>query len=324
MARIHLTLAALATSAVGGLDIVASQSFGSAGGDMDSALLTGRDGRHWLIRVPRSTAAAEEQAADLAALRALSAGVRARLPFAVSTLAGQTQVDGVRAVVLEFVYGAKVRLATMSPTLAASLGAAIAAIHALPPTVATDAGLRAQSSVDTRRAAVAIVDRAAATGRVPASLLGRWEDAIQDDTLWQFEPTVINGSLGSDSILSADEAVSGILGWHGMRVGDPAVDLQWIVGSGSAEVADAALDAYLGARGGVDRQVRRRATLHAELEVARWLLHGVDTGSAEIVDDAVDMLAAIADDAAPDEGEARAPLDVDEVERLLERTARMR
>lgn len=324
MARTHLTLAALATSAVGGLDIVASQTFGSPEGDVDAALLTGRDGRHWLVRVPRTVAAAEEQAADLTALRALSAGVRARLPFAVSTLAGHTTVDGVRAVVLEFVYGAKVRLATMSPTLAASLGAAIAAIHALPPTVASDAGLPAQSSIDTRRAAVGIVDRAAATGKVPPALLARWEDAIQDDTLWQFEPTVINGALASDSVLSADDAVSGILGWHAMRVGDPAVDLQWIVGSGLTDVADAALDAYLGARGGVDRQVRRRATLHAELEVARWLLHGVDTASVEIVDDAVDMLASLAADVAAEAPDASGPLDVTEVERLLERTSQMR
>ena len=48
MARSHLTLAALATSAVPGLDIVETASFGGAGGDFDCALLTGRDGKHWL------------------------------------------------------------------------------------------------------------------------------------------------------------------------------------------------------------------------------------------------------------------------------------
>src|SRR5690606_16161377 len=46
MARSHLTLAALATSAVAGLDVVGAQPFGAPGGDFDSALLTGRDGRH--------------------------------------------------------------------------------------------------------------------------------------------------------------------------------------------------------------------------------------------------------------------------------------
>ena len=96
MARSHLTLAALATSAVADLDVVGAQSFGAPGGDFDSAILTGRDGRHWIVRVPRSERAEQEQSADLIALRALSAGVRARLPFTVSTFAGQVRGDRLR------------------------------------------------------------------------------------------------------------------------------------------------------------------------------------------------------------------------------------
>ena len=84
MARSHLTLAALATSAVADLDVAAAASFTSGqGSDFDSAIITGRDGRHWIIRVPRNPRAESEQSADLVALRALSAGVRTRLPFAV-------------------------------------------------------------------------------------------------------------------------------------------------------------------------------------------------------------------------------------------------
>ena len=149
MARSHLTLAALATSAVAGLDIAGAQPFGSPGGDFDAAILTGQDGRHWIIRVPRSERAEQEQSADLIALRALSAGVRARLPFTVSTFAGQVPIDGTRAVVSEFVYGAKVPLASFTTEYAASVGEAIAAIHALPTSFVVDAGLPAHSPVDT-------------------------------------------------------------------------------------------------------------------------------------------------------------------------------
>ncbi|MCY7413498.1 MAG: macrolide 2'-phosphotransferase, partial [Salinibacterium sp.] len=94
MVRSHLTLAALATSAVAGLDVAAATSFGSHTGDFNSALITGRDGRHWIIRVPKNPAAEAQQSADLVALRALSAGVRSRLPFTISTFAGQVAVDG--------------------------------------------------------------------------------------------------------------------------------------------------------------------------------------------------------------------------------------
>jgi macrolide phosphotransferase len=327
MARSHLTLAALATSAVADLDIIGAQSFGSPGGDFDTALLTGRDGRHWLIRVPRSERAEQEQSADLVALRALSTGVRARLPFTVSTFAGQVPVASTRAVVSEFVYGSKVPLEAMSIELAASIGAAIAAIHALPPNVVIDAGLPSHSAVEALRGVVAVMDRAAATGLVPAALLARWERASEEATLWQFTPTVINATLGSDSFLSANDEVTGMLGWHALRVGDPAADLQWLAGA-SLDVADSAFAAYSRVRGAVDRQLRQRASLLSELEIAKWLLHGTESRSTEIVDDAVEMLSALVDETTRDLmnpiGGPTVPLGVDEVEALLERTPRIR
>src|SRR5690606_29146180 len=149
MARSHLTLAALATSAVAELDVVGAAPFGSAGrGDFDAAVITGRDGRHWIVRVPRSERAEQQQSADLVALRALSQGMRARLPFDVTVYAGQAPVDGTRAIVSEFVAGTPVTLAGIDLELADSIGRAIAAVHALPTSLVTDAGLPAQTSVD--------------------------------------------------------------------------------------------------------------------------------------------------------------------------------
>lgn len=328
MARSHLTLAALATSAVDGLDVAGSQPFGSPGGDFDAALLTGSDGRHWTVRVPRSERAEAEQSADLVALRALSAGVRTRLPFAVSTFAGQVPVDGTRAVVYEFVYGAKVPLASFTIEYAASVGEAIAAIHALPTSFVVDAGLPAHSPVDTLRSTIALMDRAAATGLIPAALLRRWEAASEEASLWQFTPTVVNGSLGSDSFLGGDGRVTGVLGWHALRVGDPARDISWLLGGGD-EVFDSAFAAYSRVRGTVDRQLRQRATLLSELEIARWLLHGTEVKSTEIVDDAVQMLSGLVDEVQKDIMNPIGPqtmpvLGVDEVERLLERAEQVR
>lgn len=328
MARSHLTLAALATSAVDGLDVAGSQSLGAPGGDFDAALLTGRDGRHWSVRVPRSERAEAEQSADLIALRALSVGIRTRLPFAVSSYAGQIALDGTRAIVYEFVYGTKVQLRSFTFEYAASIGEAIAAIHALPTSCVVDAGLPAHSSIDTLRSTIALMDRASATGLVPAALLRRWEAASEEPTLWQFSPTVINGALGSESFLGSGEAVTGVLGWHALRVGDPARDLSWLFGA-SEDVFDAAFAAYSRVRGTVDRQLRQRATLLNELEIARWLLHGTDTKSTEIVDDAVRMLTSLVDDVQKDIMNPIGPqsvpvLGVDEVERLLAQTERVR
>jgi len=299
MARSHLTLAALATSAVAGLDVAGASPFGSrTNGDFESALITGADGRHWIIRVPTSERAEAEQSADLVALRALSTGVRSRLPFAVSSFAGQTPIDGTRAIVYEFVYGTRVRVDSLraGDVLAASIGRSTAALHALPTSFVADSGLPVLTSAELLRAAVTLMDRASATGLVPAALLGRWEQAMEDAALWQFAPTVVNGALGAGSFLAANDEVTGVLGWHALSVGDPAKDLYWLLGAADG-VADTAIDAYTLARGVSDRQLAKRARLYSELEVAKWLLHGMQERDTEIVDDAVQMLGALVDGA---------------------------
>ncbi|CAN5271238.1 hypothetical protein BH09ACT3_BH09ACT3_09430 [soil metagenome] len=299
MARSHLTLAALATSAVAGLDVAAASPFGSrSSGDFESALITSADGRHWIIRVPTSERAEAEQSGDLLALRALSTGVRSRLPFAVSSFAGQTPIGGTRAIVYEFVYGARLRIDSLQAgdELAASIGRATAAIHSLPTSVVADSGLPVLTSAELLRASVTLIDRASSTGLVPAGLLGRWERAIEDAALWQFAPTVVHGALGAGSFLTAGEEVAGVLGWQSLSVGDPANDLSWLLAAADG-VADTAIDAYTLARGVGDRQLGKRARLYSELEVAKWLLHGMQERNTEIVDDAVQMLGALVDGA---------------------------
>jgi macrolide phosphotransferase len=326
MARSHLTLAALATSAVPGLDVVRTASFSTGQhGDYDSALLEDRGGRRLLVRVPTTKSSEDEQTADLVALRTLSTGVRSRLPFRVATWLGEAPIAPTRAYVYEYLPGSPVQLDDIAPGegLAASLGRAIAAIHSLPTAFVGDAGLPVLSAADAQRAAGNLVDRAAGTSLVPTALLKRWETALTDTSLWQFQPAVVHGSLQSTSFLAEDDAVTGVLGWSELRVGDPARDLNWVLGARRQHVAESVFDAYNAARQvTVDRQLRQRALLYAELEVARWLLHGTDRHDRAVIDDAVAMLGSLADSVG---GESSAPLshqtlpamDVDQVERML-------
>lgn len=322
--RSPLTLAALATSAVAGLDVTHAAPLGGTGGDVDSALLSTRDGRTLVIRVPRTAAAESEQSADLVAVRALSDGVRARLPFGVPRMLGQAPVDGTRAIVSEFVDGSPLSLGGITPGIAASIGHAVAAVHALPTSVVADVGLPQLRAIDVMREAVTTLDRAAATGLVPAALLRRWEGAAEDSALWQFTPTVINGSLSASSFLVVGDSVTGVLGWARLQVGDPARDLFWMLGSSDPNVPETAFDAYHQARGIHDRQVGRRAVFAAELELARWLLHGTERRSTEIVDDAVGMLHALLDRVSGDltnplANEPSAAVGLDDLDALFER-----
>lgn len=335
MARTHLQLAALATAAVPNLQIVKSASFGNPNtGEFESALLVASDGRSLIIRVPRSELAEAEQSSDLVALRALGAGVRSRLPFTVSSYLGQAPVADTRAVVYEFVFGSKLSLTSIqnSPRLCNSIGRGIAAIHSIPTSVVADAGLPLQQPSGSAQRVQQLISNSFATGLVPTVLHERWQLSATNSRLWQFTPTVINGSLSADSFLVSDEELVGLLGWQTLSVGDPARDLSWVVGSGIESAAAAVLNSYARDLGigepealAEDSPLILRARLYSELEVAKWLLHGVSAKSTSIVDDAVRMLGVLSERVEDAEHRPLTPktepvLTVDEVAEMLARS----
>ncbi|WP_298226926.1 phosphotransferase [Gryllotalpicola sp.] len=291
MVRTPLTLAALATAAVPGLEI-ARASWHSTGrtGDFDSALLETSGGRRVLIRVPTSPTAEIEQGADLVALHALSSGIRSHLPFGVPVVLGQAPYDGTRAVVYELLAGRPITVDDVTGERAHGIGRAIAAIHSLPSGFVGDAGLPVQSADEVRESTVAIIDRAASTGQLPAALRTRWLSAVADAALWRFQPTAVNGALSAESLLVDGDRVAAVIGWSGLAVGDPARDLAWLMSAHPDATGDA-LEAYERARQiGSDAALPRRALLHAEVDLARWLLHGHDLHDPVVIADAVALL----------------------------------
>ena len=330
MARPPLTLAALATAAVPGLVVQAVGTHTRRGqGEYDSVRLLADDGRQLLIRAPRSQGAESAQSADLFALRSLTAGIRSRLPFQVPSFIGQAPIDGTRAIVTDFIPGdhRSADELTAGMRLAESVGLAIAAIHSLPTGFVAEAGLPRRTAAESRDEVIALVGRAADTGRLPAALVRRWEEATDDASLWRFEPTVINGALAAESILVDGERVTGVLGWSSLAVGDPARDLHWLLTS-RGQSAERALEAYVAGReGGADEHLARRALLCGELELARWLLHGVDARDDAIIEDAVGLLdglvATVHDRSSEPLAAQTGPImTVGDVERMLDGTPR--
>jgi len=322
MARSPFTLAALAAAAVPGLEIARAGHV--AVEDYDAAAISGADGQEFLVRIPRSKDADTRIRAELAGLAALTAGARSRLPFAVLEPKGAVSYGPTRAIVTDFPYGSPVHVHELGerPALGAAVGAAIAAVHALPATVVTDAGLPVTGPADSKRRAAGVFERAEATKLLPAAVEGRWLAALDDADLWQFQPTVIGGFDANAFFADGDEVVT-VTGWHGLAIGDPASDLAFLAQDERA--ADVVLGGYAHVRGAGDRRLRGRAAFFSELELARWLIHGWELRSTEIIDDAVDMLTTLAERVHGHRSarieEPTAPvLTVTEVEDLLEQT----
>jgi aminoglycoside phosphotransferase (APT) family kinase protein len=281
----------LATAAVPDLDVVRSRGY-AEDGDYDSALIETRDGRELVVRVPTSQTAETEQSGDIIALGAMSPGVRGRLPFDIPDYLGQAPLSGTRAAVYTFLPGGPLDTDKVPAEgeLARSIGAAIAAIHYQPAAVVGDAGLPVLSASDCRTSTLGLIENGVGTGLVPVALRERWRDAAGQSSIWQFQPTVINGSLSAESFLIDGESVTAVVGWSALRVGDPARDLQWMLAM-NVEAVESALGSYGAARRvTTDHQFTQRALLYSELEVVRWLLHGKELHDQDIVDDAVGML----------------------------------
>lgn len=290
-----MALAALATAAVPDLDVVSTRAPQATTEDFQVTGVLDSGGRHWVVRCPLHASAGAALEAEVSLLQLLAPEVSSGgLPFAVPQPAGFAQLpEGGRAMVYHQLRGRPLDLSrlTSGPGLAADLGRCLAAFHELPSQLIADAGLPTYDVETYRTRCLAEVDEAARSGKVPPSVLHRWEHALEDVALWHFKPTPVHGDLTEDHVLTLDEEVSGLLSLSRVHVGDPAQDLAWLLASAPEDSLDAITEAYaMGRPETPDDHLVDRALLDSELALARWLLHGIRTGHHDIVTDATTML----------------------------------
>lgn len=172
----------------------------------------------------------------------------------------------------------------------------LAQLHEIPPTLIEEAGLPVLTAADVRSNWQSLFDDAAMTGKVDSNLLARWESALDEDLWWRFHPVVVHGDLAEENIITGGGSILAFKGLSQMRVGDPAEDLAWVYSSAPIDTLDVIEEAYdRGRIEGVDKYLRLRAELVSELNLARWLLHGVRTKDDAIIDEAVEMLEDLAE-----------------------------
>ncbi|WP_402464105.1 phosphotransferase [Isoptericola aurantiacus] len=295
MPRSPLALAALSTAAVPGLD-ARSVHPEDLPGDYDVAIVTTGEGEEWMVRAPATALAGAALEAEIELLESLHLYVEAGvLPFSVPRMAGSALLpEGGRAVVHRRLTGSPLDVSALrpGPGLAADLGRTLAAVHELPVAVVEACGLPSYTAAEYRERRLVELDEAAATRRVPATLLRRWETALEDVGLWRFQPVVVHGDLAPDQVLVTGQRVTSLAGWSEARVADPADDLAWLLAAAPPDCVDAIMEAYQLRRTEItDPRLVDRALLVGELALARWLLHGVRRRLPDVVADAESMLA---------------------------------
>jgi len=275
-------LAALATAAVPGMDVVAAGRGDADGADFDVALVQDGQSRRFVVRSPRRPAAAAALDTEIGLLT----GLQGLLPFAVPDPVGTlTLPEGGRCLVHRELPGTAVHPEDLrpGPGLAASIGAGLAALHRVDVAV--------YDAEEYRRRRLSELDRAAATGHVPPRLLTRWEALMEDVARWRFAATPVHGDLVGDHVRTDGSRLTGVTGWVDAKVADPADDFAWLAVGAEPEALESVVEAYSHARHEpADADLVVRARLAGELALARWLLLGLRTEDADIVEDARRML----------------------------------
>ena len=296
MASSPLILAALAKSILPSAKFKQVKRIPSEGrGPVNSALLTDTDGIQYVVRESRNAKGNIELATETQAVRALKAA--GSLPFTLPNLVAEsTGPNGNTLQVLEFVYGANIDfdgLRATSPIIG-SIGKSLAGIHSLRGDAIREFGMPEYTAAEVRESRLAELDRAAATGRIPASLLQRWESALEDLDLFRFQPTVIHGNFVSANVLELGDEISGVLGWSNLEIGDPATDFIGFATLPDSEVFDSVRFAYFEHRDDVDSNLAQRATLYSELVIASYLVSCISANNEDEAQWAVSELDSIA------------------------------
>jgi macrolide phosphotransferase len=312
--RTPIELAAIATAAVPGLTPTAVGSAPDDAADFDSALLVDSEGKRWRVRSPRHPEASARLETEFMVLRAFAPGIRAELPFLVPNIAGTVRKDALSTFVYSHLAGSTrsiEELSTADDSLAREIGVTMAAIHDLPQSLVNNADLPSYTPNEFRQRKLNELDQAATTGKIPPALLRRWEHALEDVTLWRFNPCVVHGDLHEDNLLVEEDSVTAVTGWTDLRIGDPADDMAWLVASNEQAFVDSVLRHYTVARRDTpDSHLLRRAALLAEFALAQYLVKALAAGQREMIAEAEGMLVSLADDIAEHGGQ---PIGVEEV-----------
>ena len=258
-------LAALATVAVPRLEVAGLRPPQFSDEVLSVTGLIDTSGDRWMVVCPHDTVGGLDMEAQNAVLERLGkAHDFSKIPFEVPRPAGFTRTpEGDRVMVH----------------------------RNLPELIYTGVNLPAYSAIECRDRHQAVLDEAAQEVVIPANLWDRWEESLENLSLWRFLPSPIHGDLSETSIHVDHGRVCALTGFSSAHVGDPAVDIAWVFARASDEFLERFHEAYQQTRSEKDLHLLARAELLSELAVVRWLVHGLHSGDSDIVDEARAMLA---------------------------------
>lgn len=215
--------------------------------DFRVAIASATDGDDWVLRIPRRPDVLQRAAVE----QELLAMVGPRLDIAVpdwristAELIAYPLLPGTPGLSLAADGTVTWQVEMSSTVYAASLGTAVAHLHALDADAAAATGIEVRSPDRVREAWRADLDRVAAAFEISPALRTRWDAWLAEDSYWPQHSVLTHGELYPGHTLVQGEEISAIIDWTTAAIGDPAKDLMFHQSFAPPEVFDLAVEAY--------------------------------------------------------------------------------
>ena len=289
----YLALAALASACLPNKNIVATSAPQYNNDEYVCTNIADSNGHHYTVMSPKTTSSAvnlERHATILSYLNSLEdfpiATMVPRVSYPLSSSAKVFIFDAI-----ERGYPLQDTDLMTSTRFASTIAKALVNLHSIDTNISSLITLPSYTPADIQNRLLADLDEAMQTRKLPKVLFSRWEEQIENVSLWKFTPTVVHANLSADSFYVHNYVVTGMADFSALHVGDPAQDFAWLFGVCSDETLNRIFKIYNYLNPQLDLDVFfTRAKLHSELMLLKWLLHGIHSSDNDIVEDASAML----------------------------------
>ena len=110
-----------------------------------------------------------------------------------------------------------------------------------------------------------------------------WRSVLEDDTVWQGPPSVVHGGITVERLLvdTLVQQLTAVDGWHGLRVGDPALDFASLVNAYGTELTWRIVEVYGELGSTADAGFFRRIRLQQQVQRFRAVVRAAERDGAE-------------------------------------------
>jgi aminoglycoside phosphotransferase (APT) family kinase protein len=289
-------IAALATTVLKGCNFTGVWA-ASKSSDFDQYVLVDDKKNKYLARVAKNDEAKIDAQAEISILKELkNQTYRIPLPFHIQEYLTAVNDAEKHISLFSLPIGLVFPFESMNFSKLSSLAVSLAALHSYNTDIAKILNLPIWSASEVRHDTIGKLDDAKSLGNITDYIYSHFESYVTDDTLFDFEASLVHSNLQKENLLFLNDKLNYVIGWQGLQVNDPALDLSYITSLLNDSQLDTFLQSYSHASGVNSAILVKRVRFYEEFEIVKYLLHAIKNDEQDMLKEANELLSMLEND----------------------------